>query len=96
MPLIAWIGASEITFWVLFRAFDFAGEKAAAQGTKGHEANTQLAQNRNYLGLQIPFPKRVLALQRRDRMDGVSAANIANAGLGKTEKSHLPLFRHPG
>jgi hypothetical protein len=39
LALIAWIGTSKITFRILFRALDLAGQKAPAKGAKGHEGN---------------------------------------------------------
>jgi hypothetical protein len=41
---------------IFFRAPGLAGQKTPTKRAKGHEADTQLAQNRNYLRLQITFP----------------------------------------
>jgi hypothetical protein len=51
----------------------------------------QLPQNRNYFRLQIPLPKRILALQRGNRMHGMGAPDVGKTGLGKPEKSYLAL-----
>jgi hypothetical protein len=42
---------------IFFRAPGLAGQKTPTKRAKGHEADTQLAQNRNYLRLQITFPR---------------------------------------
>ena len=57
----------------------------------GHEADAQLAQQRQQLGLRITGPQGVLRLQRGDRVDGVGAADRGGAGLGQADVQDLAL-----
>jgi hypothetical protein len=50
----------------------------------------ELLQGGNDLGLGLPAPQRVLALQGGDRLDGVGAPDRLWAGLGQAEVLHLP------
>ena len=72
---------------------DPPGEEAAAERAVGDEADSELADGRQDLGLGITRPERVLGLQRRDRMDGVRAADRLRGGLGETEIAHLSFLR---
>src|SRR5216683_4798557 len=56
LTLIPRVDTSEITFRILFSAFDLASEEAAPKRTKWYETDGEFAQNRNNLRLQIPFP----------------------------------------
>src|SRR6185437_390441 len=56
----------------------------------------QLAQQRDDTGLEVPLPQRVLALQRRDRVHGVRAADRLLARLGETEEANLPVVHEAG
>ena len=46
--------------------------------------------------LEVALPQRVLALQRRDRVHGVGAADRSLAGLGEAEEAHLALANEVG
>ena len=46
---------------------------------------------RQHVGFEISLPERVFALQRRDRMLAVSAADVGDAGLGQAEVENLAL-----
>ena len=49
------------------------GQKAAAERAERHQPDTELAQQRQDLRLEVPLPERVFALQRRDRVHRVGA-----------------------
>ena len=46
--------------------------------------------------LEVALPERVLALQRRDRVHGVRAADRLLAGLGEAEEADLALAHEVG
>ena len=64
---------------------DLAGEEALAQRAEGDEADAEFFERRQDLLLGLPPPQRVFALQRRDRLDRVGAADRLHAGLGQAE-----------
>ena len=68
-----------------------AGEEAVAERRVGHEADAELAQQRQQLGLRVAGPQRVLGLQRGDRVHGVGAADRVGAGLGQADVADLAL-----
>ena len=71
-------------------AFDGAGEESLAEWAEGHEADAELgAAWAGSLLRARASPQRVLALQGGDGMDGVGAADGADAGLGQTEVADL-------
>ena len=55
----------------------------------GHEADAELAQQRQQLGLRVTGPQGVLGLQRGDRVYGVGAADRFGAGLGQADVQDL-------
>src|SRR5271156_2554089 len=57
LPLIARIDAPKISFRILLRTLDLAGQEAASQGTEGHEPDTEFTQQRNDFGLEISLPE---------------------------------------
>jgi hypothetical protein len=63
--LIAWLATSEIALRILFCAIDLAGHKAPTEWAKRHAPDAQLAQNRNYLRLQISLAKRTRSAARK-------------------------------
>ena len=56
------------------RLRDLAGEEAAAERAVGHEADAELAADRQDVVLDVALPQRIFGLQRGDRMDGGGAA----------------------
>ena len=75
---------------------DLAGEEAVTQRRVGHEADAQLAQQRQQLGLHVARPQRVLGLQRGDRVHGVRAADGVHSGLGQSDVADLALAYQVG
>ena len=70
---------------------DRAGEEPLAQRAERHEADTELLECRQHLGLRPAGPQRVLALDGGHRLHGVRAANCPGGGLGQAEVAHLAL-----
>ena len=68
-----------------------AGEEAVAERGVGHEADAQLAQQRQDFGLLVAGPQGVLRLQGGDRVDGVGAADRVGSGLGQADVADLAL-----
>jgi len=83
---VAEIGAVERRVLV-----DGAREEALAQGAEGDESDPEFLERRQHLLLGLPPPQRIFALNRRDRLDGVRAADRLHAGLGKPEMLDLAL-----
>src|ERR1700719_4217638 len=75
----------------MFRFLDLTGQKAATERTIRDKTDPELAANRKDLICRISRPKRILRLQRCDRMNGVRAANCFCAGLRQSQKAHLAL-----
>ena len=96
LALIARIAAAEVALRIFLGALHRAGEKAAAERRERHEADAELAQQRNDARLEVALPQRVLALQRRDRMHGVRAADRLLARFGEAEEAHLPFAHELG
>ena len=70
---------------------DLPGEEPPAQRAEGHEADAELLEDRQDLRLRLAPPQRIFALQRRDRLDRVGAADGLHARLGEAEVLHLAL-----
>jgi hypothetical protein len=68
---------------------DRAREEALAQGAVGDEPDPELLAGRQHRLLRAPPPQRVLALDRRDRLDGVDPADGTGRGLRHAEVLHL-------
>ena len=68
-----------------------AGEEAVPERGVGHEADAELAQQREELVLGVAGPQRVLGLQRGDRVHGVGAADRLRGGLGQPDVQDLAL-----
>src|SRR5439155_21563270 len=68
---------------------NLAGEKAAAERTVGNKTDSKLATNAQHLIFRIAGPKRILRLERCDRMHRVRATNCFGAGFGQSEKAYL-------
>ena len=81
------VGAVEGRFLI-----HLAREKAPAQRAIGNKADSEFLNGRNHFLLRGSRPQRVFALERGDRLDGVSAADRLHAGFGKTEVLDLALL----
>jgi hypothetical protein len=92
-PLIPRVVAPVILLGVFLGAHHGTGQEAAAQRREGHEADAELPEQRNHLGLEIAFPQGVFALQRGYRMHCVSLADVRDTRLGHAEVAHL-AFAH--
>ena len=68
---------------------DLPREEALAERAERHEADPELLEGRQDLLLRLAPPERVLALQGRDRLDGVGAADRLHACLGEAEVPDL-------
>src|SRR5262249_51342199 len=73
-------------------AFDLAAEEAAAERAVGDEADAELAAGGEDAVFRIAAPQRVLALQRRDRMDLAGAAHGLDARFGEAEIADLSFL----
>src|SRR5690606_29028025 len=84
----------------LERLVDRAGEEPLAERAKWNKADAELLQYRNDIRLTVPVPQGILALDGRDRLDGMGAADRLRSGLGEPEVLHLALgdevFHRPG
>ncbi len=85
---------TEVTCTVILRALGRARKEAPSKRTEGDQANSQLAKDRNDPFLEIAFPDRILALQGRDRLHGVSAADCVVARFRHTEIEDFALGDH--
>ncbi len=83
------VGLAPVVVGPLVGGADRAGEEAVAERRIGHEADAQLAQQRQQLGLRVTGPQGVLGLQRGDRVHGVGAADRVRAGLGQADVADL-------
>ena len=68
---------------------DGAGQEAAPERGVGHQADAELAQDRQDLVLDVPGPQRVLGLQGGDRVHGVRPADGVGRRLGQPEVPDL-------
>jgi hypothetical protein len=71
---------------------DLSREEAFPQRAEWHEADAELLERRQDVRLRSSPPQRVLALERCDRLNGVSAADRVHAGLGESEVPDLPFL----
>ena len=81
---------SELSNVVLFGRS--AREEAFAKRTERHEPDAELLERRQDLRLGSSRPQRVLALQRRHRLDRVRAANRLRAGFRQPEVPDLAFL----
>src|SRR5438445_2954201 len=70
-------------------ALDGPAEEAASERSERDEHDAELTQQRDDPRLEVPFPERVLALERRDRMHLVRAPDGLLARLGQAEVTDL-------
>src|SRR5207237_6762634 len=96
LTLVTRVVAAEVAFRVLLGALHRAGQEAAAERRERNESDTQLAQERDDARLEVALPERVLALQGRDRVHGMRAADRLLAGLGEAEEADLALAHELG
>ena len=75
---------------------DGAGQEAAAERAVGDEADVELGAQVEQRVLRVPRPQGVLGLQRRQRMDGVCAADGGGDRLADSESADLALGDQPG
>jgi hypothetical protein len=70
-------------------AAELTGEEPAAKRAVRHEADPELTARGEDVVFDIALPDRIFALQRRDRVDRVSAAQGLRAGLRQPEVTDL-------
>src|SRR5207245_2240210 len=71
---------------------DLAGEEAGAERAPRHEPDAELlAGGEDSVLLDVASPQRIFALNSRDRVDGVGAANGLGARLGEAVMLYLAL-----
>jgi hypothetical protein len=80
---------AEVVRRVVLGTLGGAGQEAAAERAERHEADPQFAQDGQHVRLEVAFPDRILALQRRHGLHGVGAADRRGARLGQPEVQHL-------
>ena len=71
---------------------DLAGKESPAQRAIGHEADTEVFERREDLGLRMSPPDRVFTLDRSDWLDSVCAADRLCPWFRKAEVLHLALL----
>jgi hypothetical protein len=81
------VGAVELRVFV-----DLAREEALAQRAVGDKADSEFLQRRDHFLLRSPPPQRVFALQSRDRLHRVRAADRLHARFGKAEVLDLAFL----
>src|ERR1700693_1328687 len=89
LALQAWIAVADVALRITFGALHRARQKAATQWAERHQADAELSQQWNDARLEIALPQRVFALQRRNRMHRVRAANRGLARLRQPEIANL-------
>ena len=87
----AWHAGSEVRAVECRGVVDLAGEEAFPKRTERDEADAEFLERRQDLALGLAPPQGVFALQRRDRQDGVRAADRLRTSLGQTEVLHFAL-----
>ena len=70
---------------------DLAGEEAPAQWAEGYEADAQFLANRQHLRFGLTPPEGVFALDRRDRLNRMRAADGRGARFTQAEVLDLAL-----
>src|SRR5436309_1703409 len=77
-------------------ALDAPGEEAPPERRVRDEHDAELAQRRERLFRLRTVEQRVFALDRRDRVDLVGAADRPRRGLAEPEEPHFALVHEPG
>jgi hypothetical protein len=83
------IDAAEVVRVERVGGSDGAGQEAAAERRVRHEADPELAQHRQHLGLRVARPEGVLALHGRDGMHGVRPTDGVDRGLREPVTAQL-------
>src|SRR4051812_6141908 len=91
LALVPRIAAAEVALGIFLGAPNGSREKATAERCEWNESDLQLTKQWNDAWLEIPLPKRVLALKRRDGMHRVRPTNRLLTRLGETEEAHFPV-----
>ena len=81
------VGAVELCVRV-----DLASQEALAQRAERNESDPKLLKGRHHCLFRLAPEQRVLALERRDWLNGVSAANRLRARFRKAEVLHLAFM----
>src|SRR5439155_25385179 len=68
---------------------DPPGQESLPERAKRDEPDAELLERREHLLLGLAPPERILALERRDRLHGVSTADGLHTRLGEAEVLHL-------
>jgi hypothetical protein len=93
------VGLAPVIVGEVLRRADRSGEEAVAERRVGHEPDTELAQQRQQLGLRITGPQGVLGLQRGDWVHGVRAADrlgpASDSPMCRTLPSAISSARAP-
>src|SRR5439155_24459758 len=71
---------------------DLSGEEALPQWAEGDEPDSELLERREQFVFRPPPPQRVLALNRRDRLHRVCAADRLRSRFGEAEVLDLALL----
>src|SRR6185437_4975434 len=87
--LKARIAPAEIAFWIFIRALHCAGKESPAQRAERNEADAEMTQQRDDARLEVALPQRILALQCRYRVHGMSAPYGLLTRFRKSEKANL-------
>src|SRR6185437_17174873 len=87
--LKARIAPAEITFRIFIRALHCAGKESPAQRAERNEADAEMTQQRDDARLEVALPQRILALQCRYRVHGMSAPYGLLTRFRKSEKANL-------
>src|SRR5579864_7650993 len=85
-------GVAEIRLVELRIFFDRSSQEALAQRAEWNKSDPKLFQCRQNCLFRLAPPKRVLALERGDRLDRVRAADDLHSCLGESEVLHLALL----
>src|SRR3954454_20232124 len=90
-PREAGVGLAPVVVGEVVDGADLSREQAVAERRVGHEADPELAQQRQDVRFHVAGPQRVLGLKRGDRLHGVCAADGLGGCLGEAEVQHLAV-----
>ena len=83
------VGLAPVVVGEVVDRADLAGEQAVSERGVRDQADAELAQQREDLGLEVAGPQGVLGLQGGDGLDGVGAADGVGACFGEAEVEDL-------
>jgi len=86
-------GAAEVGTVELRIFIDLAREEPLAQGAVGDQADSEFLKGRDDFRFRAPPPQRIFALQSRDRLDGVCAADGLHARYLQAEPISRAIAR---